>query len=37
VLKRTCDELGPEADVTAVIQPIENRAGVKVRAPAKKP
>jgi hypothetical protein len=35
VLKRTCDELGPEADVTAVIQPIENRAGVKVRAPAK--
>ena len=37
VLKRTCDELGPEADVTAVIQPIENRAGVKVRAPAKNP
>src|ERR1700683_903692 len=36
VLKRTCDELGPEADVTAVIQPIENRAGVKGRAPAKK-
>jgi 3-hydroxyisobutyrate dehydrogenase-like beta-hydroxyacid dehydrogenase len=33
VLKRTCDELGPEADVSAVIQPIENRAGVKVRAP----
>jgi len=32
VLKRTCEELGPEADVTAVIQPIENRAGVKVRA-----
>jgi 3-hydroxyisobutyrate dehydrogenase-like beta-hydroxyacid dehydrogenase len=30
-LKLTCDELGPDADVTAVIQPIENRAGVKVR------
>src|SRR5580658_4458201 len=36
VLKRTCDELGPEVDVTAVIQPLENRAGVKVRAQAKK-
>jgi len=35
VLKQTCDELGPEADVTAVIQPIEKRAGVKVRAPKK--
>jgi 3-hydroxyisobutyrate dehydrogenase-like beta-hydroxyacid dehydrogenase len=32
-LKLTCDELGSDADVTAVIQPIENRAGVKVRAP----
>ena len=32
VLQRTCDELGAEADVSAVIQPIENRAGVKVRA-----
>ncbi len=36
VLKRTCEEIGPDADVTAVIQPIENRAGVKVRAPAQK-
>jgi len=33
VLERTCEELGPDADVTAVIQPIEKRAGVKVRAP----
>jgi 3-hydroxyisobutyrate dehydrogenase-like beta-hydroxyacid dehydrogenase len=32
-LQLTCDELGPDVDVTAVIQPIENRAGVKVRAP----
>ena len=32
-LQLTCDEIGPDADVTAVIQPIENRAGIKVRAP----
>jgi 3-hydroxyisobutyrate dehydrogenase-like beta-hydroxyacid dehydrogenase len=32
-LQLTSDELGPDADVSAVIQPIENRAGVKVRAP----
>jgi 3-hydroxyisobutyrate dehydrogenase-like beta-hydroxyacid dehydrogenase len=31
-LKLTVDELGADADVSAVIQPIENRAGVKVRA-----
>jgi 3-hydroxyisobutyrate dehydrogenase-like beta-hydroxyacid dehydrogenase len=29
----TCDELGPEADITAIVQPIETRAGVKVRTP----
>jgi 3-hydroxyisobutyrate dehydrogenase-like beta-hydroxyacid dehydrogenase len=33
LLQLTCDELGPGADVTAIIQPIEKRAGVKVRAP----
>jgi len=33
LLKLTCEELGPEADVTAVVQPIEKRAGVEVRAP----
>jgi 3-hydroxyisobutyrate dehydrogenase-like beta-hydroxyacid dehydrogenase len=33
LLQLTCEELGPEADSTAVIQPIEERAGVKVRAP----
>jgi len=32
-LQLTCDELGPDADVSAVIQPIEKRAGVQVRSP----
>jgi 3-hydroxyisobutyrate dehydrogenase-like beta-hydroxyacid dehydrogenase len=32
-LQLTCDEIGPDADVSAVIQPIENRAGIKVRTP----
>lgn len=31
-LQRTVDELGSDADVSAVILPIEKRAGVKVRA-----
>jgi 3-hydroxyisobutyrate dehydrogenase-like beta-hydroxyacid dehydrogenase len=31
-LRLTCEELGPDADVSAIIQPIEKRAGVKVRA-----
>jgi 3-hydroxyisobutyrate dehydrogenase-like beta-hydroxyacid dehydrogenase len=30
----TCDEFGPHADITAIVQPVENRAGVKVRAPS---
>jgi hypothetical protein len=29
----TCDELGLDQDITAVVQPIEARAGVKVRSP----
>ena len=33
LLKLTCDELGPETDITTVIQPIEKRAGVEVRSP----
>jgi 3-hydroxyisobutyrate dehydrogenase-like beta-hydroxyacid dehydrogenase len=33
LLKLTCDEVGPEADISAVVQPVEKRAGVKVRAP----
>ena len=32
LLKLTCDELGPDKDITAVIKPIEKRAGVEVRA-----
>jgi 3-hydroxyisobutyrate dehydrogenase-like beta-hydroxyacid dehydrogenase len=31
LLKLTCDELGPETDITTVIKPIEKRAGVEVR------
>jgi 3-hydroxyisobutyrate dehydrogenase-like beta-hydroxyacid dehydrogenase len=33
LLKLTCDELGPDKDITTVVQPIERRAGVEVRAP----
>jgi hypothetical protein len=33
LLKLTCDEVGPEADISAVVQPVEKRAGVKVRVP----
>src|ERR1700722_9125781 len=28
----TCDECGPDADVSHIVQPLEKRAGVKVRA-----
>jgi len=31
LLKLTCDELGPDKDITEVIKPIEQRAGVEVR------
>ena len=33
LLTLTCDELGPDSDITTVIQPIEKRAGVEVRSP----
>jgi 3-hydroxyisobutyrate dehydrogenase-like beta-hydroxyacid dehydrogenase len=33
LLKLTCDELGPDKDITQIVQPIEARAGVEVRAP----
>jgi hypothetical protein len=33
LLKLTCDEIGPEKDITTIVQPIEHRAGVEVRAP----
>ncbi len=32
LLKLTCDELGADKDITTVVQPIEKRAGVEVRA-----
>jgi 3-hydroxyisobutyrate dehydrogenase-like beta-hydroxyacid dehydrogenase len=31
LLTLTCDELGPETDLTTVVMPIEKRAGVEVR------
>ena len=31
LLKLTCDELGPEKDITEIIKPLEQRAGVEVR------
>ncbi len=35
-LQLACDEIGPDQDVTTVVQPIERRAGVTVRATAPK-
>ena len=35
-LKLACEEVGPDKDVTTVVQPIERRAGVEVRAPRDK-
>ena len=32
LLKLTCDELGADKDITAIVQPVEKRAGVQVRA-----
>ena len=29
-LQRACDEIGPDADLTTVVQPLERRAGVEV-------
>jgi hypothetical protein len=31
-LKRACEEIGPAADLTTIVQPLEKRAGVEVRA-----
>ena len=31
-LKRACDEIGPTNDLTTIVQPLERRAGVEVRA-----
>ena len=30
-LRRACDEIGPNADLTTVVQPLERRAGVEVK------
>src|SRR5215510_12648851 len=32
LLQQACDEIGPEADLTTIVQPVERRAGVEVRA-----
>src|SRR5579872_5800533 len=34
LLKLTCDELGADKDLTTIVQPLEQRAGVEVRDPA---
>ena len=33
MLEIACDEIGPDEDLTTVVQPVERRAGVEVRAP----
>ena len=33
MLEIACDEIGPDQDLTTVVQPVERRAGVEVRAP----
>jgi len=33
LLKLTCDEFGPEKDITEIVKPVEKRAGIEVRAP----
>jgi 3-hydroxyisobutyrate dehydrogenase-like beta-hydroxyacid dehydrogenase len=33
MLQIACDENGPDKDLTTVVQPVERRAGVEVRAP----
>src|SRR5215468_2680798 len=30
LLQQACDEIGPEADLTPIVQPVERRAGVEV-------
>ena len=36
-LQIACDENGPEKDLTTIVQPVERRAGVEVRAPQRVP
>jgi 3-hydroxyisobutyrate dehydrogenase-like beta-hydroxyacid dehydrogenase len=35
-LRRACDEVGPNADLTTIVQPLERRAGVEVREKGKR-
>ena len=37
ILQIACDENGPDKDLTTVVQPVERRAGVEVRAPRDAP
>jgi 3-hydroxyisobutyrate dehydrogenase-like beta-hydroxyacid dehydrogenase len=37
LLQQACEEIGPEADLTTIVQPVERRAGVEVRAKQEKP
>jgi 3-hydroxyisobutyrate dehydrogenase-like beta-hydroxyacid dehydrogenase len=32
LLQQACDEIGPDSDLTTIVQPVERRAGVEVRA-----
>jgi 3-hydroxyisobutyrate dehydrogenase-like beta-hydroxyacid dehydrogenase len=34
-LRRACDEIGPNQDLTTIVQPLERRVGVEVRAKRK--
>jgi hypothetical protein len=34
-LRRACDEIGPSQDLTTIVQPLERRVGVEVRAKKK--
>jgi 3-hydroxyisobutyrate dehydrogenase-like beta-hydroxyacid dehydrogenase len=31
-LQRACDEIGPDADLTTIVQPLERRVGIEVKA-----
>jgi 3-hydroxyisobutyrate dehydrogenase-like beta-hydroxyacid dehydrogenase len=33
MVQRACDEIGSDRDLTTIVQPVERRAGVEVRAP----
>jgi hypothetical protein len=37
LLQTACDENGPDKDLSTVVQPVERRAGVEVRAPHEAP